>query len=65
MEMAKFFADQLEREAAASRKVLERVPKGRNDWKPVFSLAARQPGIYGLAQAPGGREPGDTKSSSM
>ena len=34
MEMAKFFTDQLEREAAASRKVLERVPEGRNDWKP-------------------------------
>jgi uncharacterized damage-inducible protein DinB len=34
MEMAKFFTDQLEREVAASRKVLERVPEGRNDWKP-------------------------------
>jgi hypothetical protein len=34
MEMTKFFADQLEREVAASGKVLERVPKGRNDWKP-------------------------------
>ena len=34
MEMAKFFTDQLEREVAASRKVLERVPEGRDDWKP-------------------------------
>ena len=34
MEMAKFFTDQLEREVAASRKVLERVPEDRNDWKP-------------------------------
>jgi uncharacterized damage-inducible protein DinB len=34
MEMTRFFTDQLEREAAASRKVLERVPEGRNDWKP-------------------------------
>jgi uncharacterized damage-inducible protein DinB len=34
MEMTKFFTDQLEREVAASRKVLERVPEGRNDWKP-------------------------------
>jgi len=34
MEMAKFFTAQLEREVAASRKVLERVPEGRNDWKP-------------------------------
>jgi uncharacterized damage-inducible protein DinB len=34
MEMTKFFTDQLEREVTASRKVLERVPEGRNDWKP-------------------------------
>ena len=34
MEMTKFFSEQLERETAASRKVLERVPEGRNDWKP-------------------------------
>jgi uncharacterized damage-inducible protein DinB len=34
MEMAKFFTDQLEREVAASLKVLKRVPEGRNDWKP-------------------------------
>jgi hypothetical protein len=29
-----FFAAQLEREAALSRKALERVPEGRADWKP-------------------------------
>jgi hypothetical protein len=34
MQMTKFFLNQLEREVAASRKVLERVPEGRNDWKP-------------------------------
>jgi uncharacterized damage-inducible protein DinB len=34
MEMTKFFTGQLEREVGASRKVLERVPEGRNDWKP-------------------------------
>jgi len=34
MEMKKFFTDQLEREVAASSKVLETVPEGRNDWKP-------------------------------
>jgi uncharacterized damage-inducible protein DinB len=34
MEMKKFFTDQLEREVAASSKVLERVPEGRNNWKP-------------------------------
>jgi uncharacterized damage-inducible protein DinB len=34
MKMTNFFLDQLDREVAASRKVLERVPEGRNDWKP-------------------------------
>ena len=34
MELTKFFTDQLDREVAASRKVLQRVPEGRNDWKP-------------------------------
>ena len=34
MELKDFFLEQLEQEAAASRKVVERVPEGRNDWKP-------------------------------
>jgi len=34
MEMTKFFLDQLEREVAASRKVLAEVPEGNNSWKP-------------------------------
>ncbi len=34
MRMTDFFASQLEREAAISRRVLERVPEGRPDWKP-------------------------------
>jgi len=34
MRMTKFFTDQLDREVAASLKVLQRVPEGRNDWKP-------------------------------
>jgi uncharacterized damage-inducible protein DinB len=34
MQTRKFFTDQLEREVAASRKVLERVPEGHNDWRP-------------------------------
>ena len=34
MKLTEFFLAQLEREAAKSRKVLERVPEGRNDWKP-------------------------------
>jgi hypothetical protein len=34
MELKKFFLEQLEREAVASRKVIERVPEGQNSWKP-------------------------------
>ena len=34
MEMKEFFVKQVERESAANRKVLERVPQGKNSWKP-------------------------------
>ena len=34
MNLAGHFLGQLDREASATRKVLERVPYGRNDWKP-------------------------------
>ncbi|HET7295179.1 MAG TPA: DinB family protein [Vicinamibacteria bacterium] len=34
MTLADFFAAQVEREARISRRVLERVPEGRPDWKP-------------------------------
>src|SRR5579883_3449056 len=34
MELKQIFLAQLEREAASTRKTLERVPEGRNDWKP-------------------------------
>jgi uncharacterized damage-inducible protein DinB len=34
MELKELFLAQLEREAAATRKAVERVPEGRNDWKP-------------------------------
>ena len=34
MELNSFFQQHLEREAAANRKVLERVPEGKNSWKP-------------------------------
>jgi uncharacterized damage-inducible protein DinB len=34
MQITEFFTDQLEHEVAASRKVLERVPEGHNDWRP-------------------------------
>ncbi len=34
MNMTDLFLAKLEREAAGTRRVLERVPEGRNDWKP-------------------------------
>ena len=34
MKITDFFASQLDREAKVSRRVLERVLEGRNDWKP-------------------------------
>lgn len=34
MELKTFFLQQLDRETAASRKALERVPEGKNSWKP-------------------------------
>jgi uncharacterized damage-inducible protein DinB len=34
MELTSFFLQQLERETTANRKVLERVPQGKNSWKP-------------------------------
>lgn len=34
MKMADLFAAEVEREAAATRRTLERVPDGRSDWKP-------------------------------
>ncbi len=34
MDLKKVLLEQLEREAAASRKAVERVPEGQNSWKP-------------------------------
>ncbi len=34
MSMTELFQAELDREAASTRRVLERVPEGRNDWKP-------------------------------
>jgi uncharacterized damage-inducible protein DinB len=53
MELRLFFLEQLEREAKACRKVLERVPEGQNGWKPhqrsmelgyLAALVATMPG---------------------
>ncbi|HZS53067.1 MAG TPA: DinB family protein [Bryobacteraceae bacterium] len=57
MELKKYFLEQLNREAAASRKVLERVPEGQNSWKPhersmelgyLAALVATMPGWLAL-----------------
>jgi uncharacterized damage-inducible protein DinB len=34
MKLTELFLDQLEKEAGSIRRTLERVPEGRNDWKP-------------------------------
>jgi len=34
MKLTELFSAELERESTSSRRVLERVPEGRNDWKP-------------------------------
>ena len=53
MQLKAFLLEQLEREAATSRKVLERVPEGQNSWKPhersmelgyLAALVATMPG---------------------
>jgi uncharacterized damage-inducible protein DinB len=53
MELRKLFLERLEAETAATRKVIERVPEGRNDWKPheksmalgyLAALVASMPG---------------------
>ena len=57
MELKKFFLEQLNREGTASRKTLERVPEGQNNWKPhersmelgyLAALVATMPGWLAL-----------------
>ncbi len=73
MTLTDFFAAQLEREADRCRRALERVPEGRNDWKPhersmplgyLATLVATMPSWVGMAVtrdeldlAPPGAEP--------
>jgi len=58
MKMTELFTAQLEREAARCRSALERVPEGRNTWKPheksmelgyLSTLVATMPGWVGMA----------------
>ena len=53
MELGPMFLGQLERESSATRRTIERVPEGRNDWKPhqksmtlgyLAALVATMPG---------------------
>ena len=57
MELKKIFLEQLEREGAASRKAIERVPEGQNSFKPhprsmemgyLAALVATMPGWVAL-----------------
>jgi len=57
MLLKRFFLEQLEREAAASRKAIERTPEGENGWKPhersmelgyLAGLVATMPGWLAL-----------------
>ena len=57
MELQEFFLAQLEREAATNRKVIERVPQGKNSWKPhersmemgyLAAMVASMPGWISL-----------------
>lgn len=55
MELKEFLLTQFEREAAATKKAIERVPEGHNDWKPhpksmdLGYLAALVAGMPGWA----------------
>jgi uncharacterized damage-inducible protein DinB len=58
VELTKFFADQLDRETAISRRVLQNVPEGKADWRPhdksmelgyLASLVATMPSWVAMA----------------
>jgi uncharacterized damage-inducible protein DinB len=57
MQLRQFFLEQLDREAEASRRTVERVPEGQNNWKPhersmelgyLAALVATMPGWVAL-----------------
>ena len=57
MKVIDLFIEEIEREAASTRKVLEKVPEGRDDWKPheksmpmgyLVTMVATMPSWVGL-----------------
>jgi len=52
MPITDLLAAELEREAAANRKVLEHVPEGKNDWKPHEKSMALGPLATMVANMP-------------
>jgi len=57
MKMTDLFLEQLKAEAARTRGALERMPEGRDDWKPheksmplgrLATLVARMPSWFGM-----------------
>ncbi len=73
MDIVKFFADQLEREVAISRRVLAQVPEGRNAWKPheksmefgyLAALVAQMPAWIAMMITTDGLDLGNASSGN-
>lgn len=74
MELRKLFLERLEAETAATRKVIERVPEGHNDWKPheksmamgyLAALVASMPGWVSFMIETDGIDFGDPSSEGF
>ena len=74
MELRKLFLERLESETTATRKVIERVPEGHNDWKPheksmalgyLAALVASMPGWVSLMIETDGLDLSDPSSEGL